>query len=165
MKKNEVQIGGLYTAKVSNRLTTVRIERENPYGGWDAINTTTGKPVRIKTAQRLRAVATAADDAKPQRLARKRVSPGDNKTKPAGEKRMSCLDAAAKVLAESDGPMDAKQMIDAMAAKGYWISPGGKTPHATLHAAITREIKTRGDKSRFAKVDRGQFSINQETQA
>jgi hypothetical protein len=27
--------------------------------------------------------------------------------------------------------MNTKAMIEAMAAKGYWTSPGGKTPHAT----------------------------------
>ena len=31
-------------------------------------------------------------------------------------------------------PMNAKEMIEAMAAKGYWTSPGGKTPHATLYS-------------------------------
>jgi len=54
MKKNEVKVGGRYVAKVSDKLTLVRIDRENPHGGWDAINEKTGKPVRIKGAQRLR---------------------------------------------------------------------------------------------------------------
>ena len=45
---------------------------------------------------------------------------------------MSGLDAAAKVLAEHGEPMNAKEMIAAAEAKGYWKSPGGKTPHATL---------------------------------
>jgi hypothetical protein len=39
--------------------------------------------------------------------------------------KLSALDAAAKVLAEFKEPMNARQMIDAMAAKGYWTSPGG----------------------------------------
>jgi hypothetical protein len=54
MKKNEVKVGGRYVAKVSDKLTLVRIDRENPHGGWDAVNEKTGKPVRIKSAQRLR---------------------------------------------------------------------------------------------------------------
>ena len=37
-------------------------------------------------------------------------------------------------------PMRAKEMIAAMEAKGLWTSPGGKTPEATLYAAIIREI-------------------------
>ena len=78
--------------------------------------------------------------------------------KPDG--KLSALDAAAKVLSESAEPMNAKSLIDAMAAKGYWTSPGGQTPHATLFAAIIREIKVKGAESRFAKVDRGQFALN-----
>jgi hypothetical protein len=73
-------------------------------------------------------------------------------------KKLSALDAAARVLEESDGPMTAKQMIDAMAAKGYWTSPGGKTPHATLYAAIAREIKLKTEASRFRKAAKGQFA-------
>ena len=70
-------------------------------------------------------------------------------------KKLSALDAAAKVLAEAGAPMNAKEMIDAMASKGYWTSPGGQTPHATLYAAITREINVKGKGSRFQKTERG----------
>jgi len=83
--------------------------------------------------------------------------------KPAKEKvpgKMSALDAAAKVLAEAGQPMTSREMIDAMAAKGYWTSPGGKTPQATLYAAILREMQTRGADARFQKTERGHFAIN-----
>ncbi len=76
------------------------------------------------------------------------------------EGKMSALDAAAKVLAESAEPMTAKAMIEAMATKGYWTSPGGATPHSTLYAAIIREIGTKGAEARFQKTDRGLFAIN-----
>lgn len=74
--------------------------------------------------------------------------------------KLSALDAAVKVLSESGEPMNAKSLIDTMAVKGYWTSPGGQTPHATLFAAIIREIKVKGAESRFVKVDRGQFALN-----
>ncbi|QYU66574.1 hypothetical protein J4558_16535 [Leptolyngbya sp. 15MV] len=80
--------------------------------------------------------------------------------KPAKEpkpKRVSALDAAAQVLAASEVPMRAKEMIAAMEAKGLWKSPGGKTPEATLYAAIIREIAAKGDKARFRKHERGLF--------
>jgi hypothetical protein len=80
--------------------------------------------------------------------------------KPAKEKKLSAIDAAAQVLAASKEPMNAKEMIEAMAAKGLWTSPGGKTPHATLYSAIIREIATKGKESRFVKKDRGQFAAN-----
>ena len=54
MKKRDVVIGAVYEAKVSGKLCPVRIRRESPYGGWDATNMSTGRDVRIKSAQRLR---------------------------------------------------------------------------------------------------------------
>ena len=76
------------------------------------------------------------------------------------EKKLSAIDAAAKVLTEADEPMNTKEMVDAMATKGYWTSPGGKTPHATLYSAIIREIAVKGDASRFRKTERGKFTAN-----
>ena len=65
-------------------------------------------------------------------------TPAEVPAKP--DKKMSCLDAAAKVLAEAGQPMTTQEMIDAMSTKGYWSSPGGKTPSATLYSAILREL-------------------------
>lgn len=77
---------------------------------------------------------------------------------PGGKpKRVSALDAAAQVLAASEVPMRAKEMIAAMEAKGLWRSPGGKTPEATLYAAIIREIAAKGTAARFKKHERGVF--------
>lgn len=56
MKKTDVEIGGRYHAKVSGKIVVVRIDRESPYGGWDATNLATERQVRIKTAARLRPV-------------------------------------------------------------------------------------------------------------
>ena len=79
--------------------------------------------------------------------------------KAKGDGKLSALDAAAKVLAESKEPMTTKAMVEAMAAKGYWTSPGGKTPWATLYSAILREIQVKGADSRFKKSDRGTFAL------
>ena len=82
------------------------------------------------------------------------------KTKAAPKpKRVSALDAAAQVLAKASKPMRCVDLITAMAEKGLWKSPGGKTPHATLYAAILREINDKGKEARFKKVDRGQFAF------
>ena len=80
------------------------------------------------------------------------------KTKEPKEKKLSAIDAAAQVLAGSKEPMNAKEMIEAMAAKGLWTSPGGKTPHATLYSAIIREIALKGKEARFVKTERGKFA-------
>ncbi len=72
-------------------------------------------------------------------------------------KRVSALDAAAKVLAKAQKPMNVKELIEAMAVAGLWTSPGGKTPQATLYAAMFREINAKGKDARFRKVERGTF--------
>jgi len=211
MKKDEVKVGGFYTAKVSGRMATVRIDAENPRGGWDATNLTTTKKVRIKSAQRLRhetrgpgqrakpdlpdrqagvattveavekgdltkgvkvptarkkrgeiTEATKADavDAAMQAVAadKKKRQPKPKADKPAKQRKPSGLDAAAQVLAEAGEPLGCKEMVDRMLAKGYWQTQG-KTPAATIYAAIIREIATKGDDSRFRKVDRGKFAL------
>jgi hypothetical protein len=75
------------------------------------------------------------------------------------EKKLSALDAAAKVLAETRTPMSCQELIGAMAGKGYWTSPGGKTPAATLYSALLREVTTKGDQARFTKTERGKFNL------
>ena len=88
----------------------------------------------------------------------KAKKPRAKKAKADKPKRISGLDAAAKVLEESGQPMTAKEMVEAAEAKGYWKSPSGKTPHATIVSAIIREIAKKGDASRFVKTDRGKFA-------
>lgn len=80
--------------------------------------------------------------------------------KPAADakpKRVSALDAAATVLQASGQAMRSSEMIAAMAEKGLWSSPNGKTPHATLYAAMLREIAGKGKDARFRKIERGKF--------
>ena len=73
--------------------------------------------------------------------------------------------AAATVLAKAGKPMRSREMITAMAEQGLWTSPKGKTPHATLYAAMMREARNKGTASRFRKTDRGQFAINAKAKA
>ena len=73
-------------------------------------------------------------------------------------RKYSALAAAAKVLSDANTEMNCTQMIETMAAKGYWTSPGGKTPAATLYAAIIRHIATKGGEARFQKTGKGTFA-------
>ena len=104
-------------------------------------------------------MAKKAAPKKPAPKSKPKAAPA-KKAKPKTEKskKLSALDAAAQVLAASKEPMNAKGMIEAMAAKGLWSSPGGKTPHATLYSAILREIGTKSKEARFKKTDRGHFA-------
>jgi hypothetical protein len=187
MKKDEVKIGETYTAKVTNKVVPVRIDKENPRGGWDATNLVTNKTVRIKSAQRLRgrvsAPATDADAgmakpaAKPpvkkkltaaERKARRQQPPAkDGKPTPAAkkagapkEKKLSLIDAAVQVLGKAKEPMGTKEMVAQITEQNLW-SPrsGGKTPHATLYSAILRELQKKGTDARFQKAERGRFTL------
>ncbi|MBM4090997.1 MAG: hypothetical protein FJ276_16480 [Planctomycetes bacterium] len=83
-------------------------------------------------------------------------------TKPAanaGDKKLSQIDAAIKVLAKAGEPMNCKAMVEAMAKQGLWSSPGGKTPEGTLYASILRELNTKGKDARFKRTNRGQFAL------
>lgn len=156
MKESDVKVGGTYTAKVSDRLVSVRIDSAHSKQGWNATNTATGKRIHIKSAQRLRGRAKPAQvakaaDAKPMA---KKETKSDGKPK-----RLSALDAAAQVLRKAAKPMTSKALIAAMAEQKLWASPNGKTPHATLNAAILREIGSKGGKARFKKVGRGLFAM------
>lgn len=79
--------------------------------------------------------------------------------KAQGENTMTCLDAAAKLLSETGQPMTCQQLIAAIASKGYWTSPAGRTPASTLYAAIVREMRTKKDRARFRKTAPGRFGL------
>ncbi|KKM79440.1 hypothetical protein LCGC14_1349850 [marine sediment metagenome] len=194
MKKSEVKIGQVYSVKVSGSMAPVRIDRENPRGGWDGTNMKTKKAVRIKSAQRLRGKAASWPVKKSAKSAdgvaetvaavqkgdltkgvkvptAKKKRGGITEATKAGavdaamqavaadkKKRASGLDAAAQVLAEAGEPLNTKTMVERMLAKGLWKT-NGKTPAATIYAAIIREIATKGAGARFRKVDRGRFEL------
>jgi hypothetical protein len=98
--------------------------------------------------------APEAPDPQPAAAAPKKTG---RQKKTAGAKQLSALDAAAKVLTETGTPMNCQELIKVMAERGYWSSPGGRTPHATLYAAILRELQTKGNEARFQKAERGKF--------
>jgi hypothetical protein len=78
--------------------------------------------------------------------------------KVAKERKPSVLDLAAKVLATAKEPLAAKAITERTIAAGW--KTNGRTPHATLYAAIIREIAVKGKDARFKKTDRGLFTAN-----
>jgi hypothetical protein len=120
----------------------------------------------MATKKTTKAKTEPAQTGKPAELTKLAKTPADKappkatKTKTEAPKKYSALDAAARVLGETGQGMNSKELVEAMTAKRYWTSPGGKTPHATLHAAISREIKVKGADSRFAKAGPGKFTAS-----
>jgi hypothetical protein len=55
MRGRDIKIGETYLAKVSGQLVPVRITSASIHGGWNAVNTTTGREVRFRSGGRLRA--------------------------------------------------------------------------------------------------------------
>jgi hypothetical protein len=109
---------------------------------------------------------TAATVAKPVAEATKEAKPaeggdtgqtGAKPAKPAKPKRISGLTAALMVLADADAELPVKTIVQLAADKGWWKSDAA-TPHATVYAAIIREIATKGKASRFERgAKRGTF--------
>ena len=88
----------------------------------------------------------------------KERKPGGGNEAPA-ERKLSLLSAAAAVLAESDEPLNCRRMIELAKSKGLWSPGAGKTPEQTLYSAIVREIKDKGESSRFRRSPlRGHYS-------
>jgi len=94
------------------------------------------------------AAAQPAEDAAPK--TRKKAERKDG--------TMSGLDAAAKVLTDAGEPLDSKTIVERAIEQGLWKT-GGKTPAATIYAAMLREAQKKGDASRFRKASRGKFEI------
>ena len=137
------------TTKTTRKTTTKKTARK----------ATPKKKAPAKKATRANTAATVAE-AKPN--ASTKAKPAKNATRPneatktAKPKRISGLDLAAKVLAKASEPLNAKTIADRAIAAGW--KTNGKTPHATLYAAMIREIAKKGKDARFIKTDRGLFA-------
>lgn len=122
----------------------------------EALAVTGANLARIEAQERGEAAPpeVTAGDTKPKKSKATKSPKAPKEKKP---RKMSGLDAAAKVLAESKEPLTAQAMVDEAFKQGLWKS-NGKTPGATVYAAIIREIAAKGKDARFKKVDRGMFS-------
>jgi len=107
------------------------------------------KKPRIRVGSGDPETPVAQTESAPETKTRKKAARKDGK--------MSGLDAAAKVLTDADAPLNAKEMLERIQAAGLWTT-NGKTPQATLYAAIIREIAAKGKDSRFRKTERGRFT-------
>jgi len=160
MKKSQVKVGSEYVAKVSGKLAHIRIDRENPHGGWEATNLATKKTVHIKSAQRLRGavgrldahvaagakpVAKVAKDAKAAPVAATnpleahyRAQKDAAKTEKAAKVAAMRREVAEKI-ARPDPELDAAvkaAAADRRAKKAKIAKPKGQRKPGCLDAAI-----------------------------
>ena len=146
----EYKAGDRAFAKVGRNLVEVRVKAKTE-NGW-TVETRNGKTLTVKSLESQdgeAAAATAPKAAKPKAAKPAATAP---------EKGLSLLNAAAAVLEQSDEPLAVRAMIEKAKESGIWTPKGGKTPEQTLYSAIIREIKDKGDASRFRKAGRGLFA-------
>ena len=145
----------------------VRIKSAQQLQGLVEPPTTRPKRKKIVTKAEYEAEAKAERAAKTGKPATKatrttkattKCDTGERGATDAKQKRLSGLDAAAKILADATEPLGTTTMVERMLDQGLWTTKGA-TPAATIYAAIVRDIQKRGDASRFQKTERGKFAL------
>ena len=121
------------------------------------------------TAKKKRPTSDPAPTGKKKKASKPQAAPTPEAsrapaTAPAAPHKYSALDAAALVLRDNDRPMSCPELIEQMAAQGYWSSPKGKTPASTLYAALMREVQQKGKESRFVKTGPGRFAYRSDAE-
>ena len=169
MAKKQIQIGLVYSAKVGGTFLPVRIDKSLGHGRYEGAALPGGKIVKVSTDAlkgdgetveqwQARRTPKERDLPTPVPAAKAKKTKKVAKAKAKKERKPSGLDAAAQVLAEAGEPMNTADMVARMLEKGLWKT-GGKTPAATIYAAIIREIAVKGSESRFRKTERGHFEL------
>ena len=161
MSKSAIRAGDRAFVKVGRNLVEVRVDGKTE-GGWN-VTSRTGKSMTVKTLLTSEGDTLAAHEAEDPAPAKaeakaKIAAPSPKAVPPKG---LGLLSAAAAVLERSDAPMSVKAMIEAAKSEGLWTPKGGKTPEQTLYSAIIREIRDKGNASRFRKEGRGLFAFAQ----
>ena len=116
------------------------------------------KAAQTKTTTALAAPAKT-ETAKAEQPKAAAAKPAPAKAATSDKPKLSLLKAAIAVLEESDEALNTKQMIEQAKDKGLWTPGEGKTPEQTLYSAIAREIKAKGENSRFKLITKGHFKL------
>lgn len=132
----------------------------------EALKEAEGNVARLEAEERGESTATTAAPAakagktktgKPRAAKNApKAAKGGRAAKTPKVKKLSGLDAAAQVLAKASEPLAAKAIAERVITAGWKTS--GATPHATLYAAMIREIAAKGRDARFKKTGRGLFT-------
>lgn len=135
-------------------------DNHNPLAESDEEKMSSKTPVKSRKRAKSAAKATTPKGKAPKSAKAPKNPAAKKERKPREDGKLSMMDAVIQVLkAAKNKPMNCKELIAAMAEKGLWSSPNGKTPHATLYARFLTEINEKGKESRFVKADRGLFAL------
>lgn len=160
---NGIAVGSAAIVKVGrNEIEVDVIGTEN--GRWRVRSRANGR--EFTTMKFERVIAVPAGEATPEPTAPAAEPPNESATPeppvPAPAKKLSLLDAAAKVL-ETEAPLNAKELVAKAVAAGLWIPTAAKTPEQSLYSAIFREI-TGKENPRFKRssVKKGSFELTRQ---
>ena len=160
--ESNITVGTVAIVKVGRNEVEVTVT-EVTATGWKVKSQTTGREFEVRRIERI--VTEPAEEAEPETAAPAEPETGDeddndNAVNPAPEsgsgprpeKKLSLLNAAARVLAACRTPMNCKEMIAKAVEMGLWTPTGAKTPEQTLYSGIFREIKST-EEPRFKKSE------------
>ena len=176
-EKKRIELGLVYSARVGGAYMAVRADKSLGHGRYEGTTVRpdgTGSTVRFATdAVRGDGMTDAAWREKHTPKTNDLPVPAAGETAPTAkgktarkakgtpnERKPSGLDSAVVVLAEAGKPMNTADIVARLVETGLWKTKG-KTPSATIYAAIIREIASKGAESRFRKTDRGHFELTE----
>jgi hypothetical protein len=136
MKKTDVQLGTTYLVKVAGNLVPVKITSEHDNGGWVGVSKKSGKPIRVKSPQRLRKILSDAKAKPAKRIVTKAEYEAEaNQDAPVAKKRdtgeravkdgkkLSLIRVAAIVLESCERPMTCGEIVTKAIESNAW-KPG-----------------------------------------
>ena len=154
MKNSKIEVNKMYEITIGKNTTTVQIlsveRRVNGQLAYHCENTKSNKPLVIADTKRFLREIKSEKPAKVEGVTKTKAERPDSK-------KFSGLDAAHIVLQDAAEPLNIRQIMDRINERGL-CKLGGKTPWATVVAAILREIKFKNGNSRFVKPGKGLFA-------
>ena len=176
MQATAIKIGKTYEVTAGRNKTKVKVTKFNPKtGSWEC-ETESGKTLSIKNPKRFLAevggkktamqtvvevvgnILPKGKKAKAETATETNDAPKKELAKTVREDgTVSGIEAALIVLREIGEPMNIKTIMEHINERGL-ARLQGLTPHATISAAIQRDIIKRGDDSRFVKAGKGLFA-------
>ena len=168
--ESSITVGTVAIVKVGRNEVEVTVT-EVTATGWKVKSQSTGREFEVRRIERIVTEPVEETEVAAPEVAEPETAPpaepetgdeddDDNAVNPAPEsgsgprpeKKLSLLNAAAKVLAACRTPMNCKEMIAKAVEMGLWTPTGAKTPEQTLYSGIFREIKNT-EEPRFKKSE------------
>ena len=153
MKIQKIEAGKIYEITIGKNMTTVKvIEVERRVNGqlvFHCENTKTGKSLVVSDAKRFLREIKSEKPAKAEKIVKAKTERPDGK--------ISGLQAAYIVLKDAAEPLNIRQIMERINERGL-AKLAGKTPSATVSAAMQREMQNKQSDSRFEKAGKGLFA-------